>query len=538
MADANQALRFAQEQRPVSSLLHHSPAFILLVIAIADAGRLADSDLWNHLRTGQITLSTRHLIRYDPYSYTAFGHLWRNHEWLSQVALAASYNCLGVFGLKLLKLLCAAATISFLALGLAETAAPAHVQRAVLMAVAVALVPQMQFRPHLATFVLLSLVLALLARDTYRSPPRLWPLIPIFALWANLHGGCLAGLAAMATYTAVVAADELRRRQGWHRSARLATITVACAFAALANPDGIGIWDTVTRSATNPVIRAAISEWQPLLGRLGIQWHLFAPGVIVYLLPLALFAALAVAVFLTPSFDDAALVAIAALFVVGAFISARNMALAVIALSAPLARHAGVALGKRPAGVATSFAPTERMAEKEPGRVVADAGSRFNPLFASALAVALAAATGLFSNRMGTAQHYPVGAVAFMKKHNLHGNLLCDYNWGDYLIWHTAPASKVFIDGRCETVYPTRVIIDYLNFYFGLAGAERVLRGYPHDFVILPPDSKGYGVVAGNPDWKLLYRDPDAALFARSTSQAAGLAGVPVTGPAIPAFFP
>jgi len=539
MAAAKQLSYSATDQRPVYSLLRHSPAFVLLVIAIADGSQLADPDLWSHLSAGQIILSTRHLTLYDPFSYTAFGHLWRNHEWLSQVALAAVYNALGVFGLKLLKLLCATATISLIALGLAETAAPARVQRAVLAVTAVALLPQIEFRPQLATFVLLSLVIALLARDTYRTSSRLWPLVPIFALWANLHGGYLVGVAAMATYAAVVAADELRRGQGWGRAMRLAATAAACAFATLANPDGIDIWRTVMNSITDPLVHNGVAEWQPLLSRIGFEWHAYAPGVIIYLLPLALFAALALSLLLAPRMDDAALVAIAALFIFGAFVSARNMALAVIALAIPLARHVGIALGNPSASLLTGLVPMGRAVNEEPARVAADADWRFNPVVAIGLATAVAAATGLLSNRLTIDEHCPVGAVAFMKQHNLRGNVLGDYDWGNYLAWHIAPQSKVFVDGRSDQLYSSRVISDYYDFYFASPRAESVLDGYPHDFVLLPPESKGYSVVANNPNWKLIYRDPDAALFARATSPAAQLPGVPVIGSATgPKFFP
>lgn len=163
---------------------------------------------------------------------------------------------------------------------------------------------------------------------------------------------------------------------------------------------------------------------------------------------------------------------------------------------------------------------------------------RFNPAVAIGLAIGIAAATGTLSTRLTIDEHCPVGAVAFMKQHDLHGNVLGDYDWGGYLIWHIVPQSKVFIDGRCELVYPARVIADYYDFYFDLPGGESVLDRYPHDFVLLPPDSDGFGVVAKNPNWKLIYRDPDAALFARATSQAAQPPGLPVIGSAGPKFFP
>src|ERR1700749_2551586 len=58
------------------SLLRYSPAMMLVIIAIADAGRLADTDLWGHIVFGRGILSSGHLTRIDPYSYSAAGHLW------------------------------------------------------------------------------------------------------------------------------------------------------------------------------------------------------------------------------------------------------------------------------------------------------------------------------------------------------------------------------------------------------------------------------------------------------------------------------
>ncbi|MGD0073853.1 MAG: hypothetical protein ABSD31_05875 [Candidatus Binataceae bacterium] len=506
-------------------MLRHDAAFILMLIAIADAGQLADPDLWGHLLAGQTILRTHQLALYDPFSYTAFGHLLHNHEWLTQVALAAAYNTFGVFGLKLFKLLCTAATISFLAMGLAQTAAPARVQRPVLLLIAVALLPQVEFRPQIITFLLLSALFFMLARDCYRPASTLSPLIPIFALWANLHGGFLVGFAAIATYTAMVSADELRRTHRLTRGVRLAAITAACALATLANPDGIRLWETVMHSIRDPQVHSGLAEWQPLLGRVGFEWHAYAPGVIIYLLPLALFVALAVSFLLTPTMDDAPLVAIAALFIAGAMISARNMALAVIALAVPLTRHVAIFLGSR-----STTSPTARAA--------ADPDRPFNPIAAIAVSILIAATTGLLSNRLTIDEHCPVGAVAFMHEHSLRGNLLSSYDWGNYLAWHVAPQSKIFVDGRSDQLYSPQVIKDYFDFYYGSPRAQSVLDGYPHELAMLPPDSKGYAVVARDPNWKLIYRDRDAGLFARATSPAAQLPGIPVIGSAGPKLFP
>jgi hypothetical protein len=117
--------------------------------------------------------------------------------------------------------------------------------------------------------------------------------------------------------------------------------------------------------------------------------------------------------------------------------------------------------------------------------------------------------------------------------------VLNDFNWGEYLIWHLTPASKVFIDGRYDTVYSITEINDYLLFYFDRPGGSRVLAAYPHDFVLIPPRSAAFRLMINATGWTLVYKDENSVLFARAGSPAANIPGVPVTG-AKPAtlYFP
>src|ERR1700694_3534437 len=89
---------------------------------------------------------------------------------------------------------CTAVTVLMMALAAAETRASVRIQLVVLTVAGVALIPMMQFRPQLFTFMLLSALMVLLARDSFRPPgASLWLAVPIFALWANTPGGGAAG---------------------------------------------------------------------------------------------------------------------------------------------------------------------------------------------------------------------------------------------------------------------------------------------------------------------------------------------------------
>ena len=132
----------------------------------------------------------------------------------------------------------------------------------------------------------------------------------------------------------------------------------------------------------------------------------------------------------------------------------------------------------------------------------------------------------------------PVGAVAYMQQHGLQGNVLCEMEWGEYLIGKMAPATKVFVDGRYDTVYPMRIIQDDLDFCFGMPRAREVLNSYPHDFVLIPYRSPGYEMMIANSDWKLIYRDPVAALFSRKSSRASVVTSPEIHDLAPPFRFP
>src|SRR5437660_12188568 len=110
-----------QSARTRLSLLHYAPLLVLTLIIIGNLWQKTDPDLWGHIRFGQAMLSAGHIVSRDQYSYAAFNHPWHDHEYLTEIIMAAIYDNTGVVGLKLWKFACVAATILFLVEALAET---------------------------------------------------------------------------------------------------------------------------------------------------------------------------------------------------------------------------------------------------------------------------------------------------------------------------------------------------------------------------------------------------------------------------------
>jgi hypothetical protein len=125
-----------------------------------------------------------------------------------------------------------------------------------------------------------------------------------------------------------------------------------------------------------------------------------------------------------------------------------------------------------------------------------------------------------------------------MSAHGLHGNILDDFDWGSYLIFHCAPRSRVFIDGRAELVYSNHLIDEYVGFLEGGPGSEEILLAYPSDFILIKPETRAYQIVIADPRWKLIYRDATSALFSRRLAPGVAVATARVTKAVTPSLFP
>src|SRR5258708_11037427 len=133
--------------------------------------------------------------------------------------MAATYNAFGVIGLKLMKFASSATVVVLLVIAMEETEAPALMQGAIILLCALPLATHFQFRPQQFTFVMVSCLLAILARYIYRGRAPMWLVLPMFAVWANLHGGWIIGLGILGVFSAAVLAEDLAHCRGVSRGA-------------------------------------------------------------------------------------------------------------------------------------------------------------------------------------------------------------------------------------------------------------------------------------------------------------------------------
>jgi hypothetical protein len=77
-------------------------------------------------------------------------------------------------------------------------------------------------------------------------------------------------------------------------------------------------------------------------------------------------------------------------------------------------------------------------------------------------------------------------AAAALRNGQAAGRAITWFEWGEYAIWHLAPAMKVSIDGRRETVYSERTLREQLAIALGRPDGLAALERLRPEYVWLP----------------------------------------------------
>jgi hypothetical protein len=228
-------------------------------------GPIRDPDFWWHLRTGQLILDRHGLLGTDPYTYTAIGHVWVMHEWLTEVLFALLHSA---GGLALIVVVLSVVTWLGLLLVVqrARLSRPhdATVALGLLLAV-IAGYPIWGPRAQMLTFSLTCLVLFLVERHLRRGGRLIWSLVPLFLVWSNLHSGFIIGAAFIVL---IIAAEWIAGRLGIPGAAPadrvrgLVTVAAACLAVVVINPNGPGIYLYPFETQGSTAQQALILEWQ------------------------------------------------------------------------------------------------------------------------------------------------------------------------------------------------------------------------------------------------------------------------------------
>ena len=169
------------------------------LIAIRGTVKLtqSDGDLAAHIRMGETILASGQLPAHSLASYTAPTDPMVAHAWLSEIIFALLFRLGGLPMLSVVTCMIVGATHGLIALFLRRRGAdPRWAFLAALLSLALASTHWLT-RPHMFSIVGTALTLFLLESD---RPKRAFLFLPLFAIWANLHGGWLYGLTMVGAY--------------------------------------------------------------------------------------------------------------------------------------------------------------------------------------------------------------------------------------------------------------------------------------------------------------------------------------------------
>jgi hypothetical protein len=474
--------------REKASSLGQVPAWLWLGIGVyalmlVNGSRLLnDSDTYWQISVGQWILDHGALPRVDIYSFTKAGEPWTSSSWLAQVLLATSYRLAGWTGPVVLTSSAIAATFASLAciLGRRILATYAIV---VTLAALVLSTQHLLARPHVLVLpVMLTWAYGLMSASERGEAPS-FRLLPLIALWANLHGGFVFGLVLTGAFAldALWNADRSRQRA---LAIRWAIFGLGALAACCLTPYGWGSILAARKILDLGELLHLIYEWMPAdFSRLGA-------------FEMSILALIAGALYSGVKLSPPRIALVLGLLHM-ALAHVRN--LEIFALLLPLVVLAPVAsqFALQPPRLARIAAPS------------AFAAMLFAILGASTWALA---ANGAYSP---PEVQSPAAAVEALKARHPK-RVLNDLPFGGYLIWQQMP---VFIDGRAELYGEAFEMAYYRALQLkDVSQFLDLLKTWEIDAVLLTPSTPAVGLLDHIGGWQRVYSDRNAVLHVRTAN--------------------
>ncbi|MDE1987344.1 MAG: hypothetical protein KGL29_04780 [Alphaproteobacteria bacterium] len=441
---------------------------------------LNDADTYWHIAAGRWMIDNQTVLRIDLFSYTFAGHPWQTHEWLAEIVMALAYVGAGWGGVMLLFGAAAALTAGLLAHHLSPRLSGLSLVATLALSLA-CVAGSLLARPHLLALPLLEIWTAglVIARAEGRAPS--WKLLPVLALWANLHASFLLGLALIVPFALEAVWDDDKTRV--RTMERWALFALLALLAALLTPFGIEGLILPFRLMAMPSLNL-ISEWAPT------NFQTFQP--------LGFAAAAALYVLLSR----------------GAKVKPLRIAILLALLYMALAhvRHQMLIAIVGPLILAEPLAEALKITQRE---------DKPRNGFAAALifAVVITALGGLrlwLPLIRGNGVTTPATAFESIPASLARTPVLNDYAFGGYLIFNDV---RPFIDSRAE-LYGEKFIGRYLQ----MVGPDKALLAatlakYHVHWTIFAADNPAVGAMDTMKGWHRLYADRWAVVHVRDDAK-------------------
>ncbi len=498
-------------------------AIILLVLVslVLCVRQLGEPDVWWQIRTGEYILEHGFVPKTDVFSYTYAGDPWFNVKWGTEVLMALVTRWLGPESLMLLHWLVLLGIMTFIyksyrqlkfILGKSDEPLQIGFFLAMLLFL-MAMAYRINARPEMMSHLLTAAYLYIFLSYYHRPGPRIWLLIPLQILWANLHEAFGVGQVLIVIFLVSIWYQHILMKKHSKLSfkqLRLASISgIIALIAVVIHPMGAGmlthafdiyaqldqnkftteLWNFKHAEYWNLAAYITLLLLVLLIYRLVIR-----PGRHWRSLPLFYLLILAAFIYLAASAN-------------------RNLPFLLMAIAPVL----GIEL--------------ERWLNSS--KVV-----RLSYFFAG-IAFYLYVSSGKFYERHYPVEKYglrvdmqstPIGVANFILKEGLSGNAYVDYFSSSYLLWALQPEYKSYLDLRDLDVFESQFIANNLLNYTRpntptKSGKElfRFMEDIDHfNYVVMENNEKFvnfHRYMNGLDDYVLAYADPLSSLYIKDNEQ-------------------
>lgn len=465
--------------------------FVFLVLPKSNA----DPDLGWHLRNAQYQLQHHKFLRQDVYSFTVRGKPWMDDEWLGELPFYMAWRLLGPQGIFLLTyLLIAGILLSIFALAIMRSG---NVKASFLCSFAAVFLASVSFGPRTLLFGWALLVIELVILYRFRrGGGSLWALPPLFLLWVNMHGSWIIGFVLLAIFalsgclgrssgvnSGSWGGIDLRRWTTPERK-KLAWVVALSALALFINPYGWQLVEYPFNMAFQQKLNiASVMEWRSL------NFHLLRGRVALLLLLAGIVIELK-----RPRRWRVEELAFLLIGIYAGFTYERFIFLTAILAIPFLAEDLRAWVG-----------PYDAAHDKPWLNACIILGCL--------IAIVLRFPSDRRLERAWST-NYPLQAQSYLAHFHPAGNVLNDYLWGGYLIWHDRQV-LVFIDSRVDVFERNGVLKSYLDAR-RMHGSLQILDKYSIRYVLFQRHAALSYLLEHTPGWKIDYQDPTTILFERT----------------------
>ncbi len=483
---------------------------VLHVVAVLGrAGyELKDPGVGWHLRTGRLMLETGTLPATDPFSFTAAGREWLNYYWGFEVVSAWLERAGGLPLVSAVWMLVYGLIPFLLYRWMVRGGASPLAIFLVLPLAYLVLLSHALDRPHIVTYLCFTVLVARLddVRAGRLAPRVLWWL-PLMALvWANMHGGFISGLAAVAVVGAAAGARFVVHRDAkdGRDAVAFGALLVAMTLATFVNPYGVRLHVQAVEHLRLPSTGYFLEFLSPNFreGLAAVRWFE------VLILAVVAVTGLGWVVL------DWSTLGLAVVLLHGALTSVRNMNLFAIVAAPIIARGLTAALEQYRPSLAARW---RRVADEQ----TANAAWRVQlPAVAAVVLVATLAGRLPWLTTLDDLQ-LTRGAAAYIAAHPDRFERMFNTDaLGGSLIHRFWPTLRVFMDDRTVVYGEDFVMNDYFTVLYGRAGWEAVLDRWGVTAAVMATSTRCATLLRASAGWTEVYADDRNLIVVRTERHA------------------